>query len=129
MRLGDFPPTGLVLDPAAAPLRRLIRLCAREPVERADLYALLGEVPPAEIDAAVARLLEARILVTADDLDALAADAGLSRFALFLSMFRLGRRGDGRARRAAAYACGGARRGGRSGAPSRCSWRPAGWGG
>jgi molybdopterin/thiamine biosynthesis adenylyltransferase len=88
VRLGDFPPTGLVLDPAAAPLRRLIRLCAREPVERADLYALLGEVPPAEIDAAVARLLEARILVTADDLDALAADAGLSRFALFLSMFR-----------------------------------------
>ncbi|MDA0634192.1 ThiF family adenylyltransferase [Nonomuraea sp. MCN248] len=88
MRLGDFPPTGLILDPAAAPLRRLIRLCAREPVEQADLYALIGEVPPQEIDAAVARLLEARVLVTDDELGALTADTGLSRFALFLSMFR-----------------------------------------
>ncbi|MFG1947092.1 TOMM precursor leader peptide-binding protein [Nonomuraea sp. NPDC048826] len=88
MRLGDFPPTGLILDPAAAPLRRLIWLCAREPVEQADLYALIGEVPPEEVDAAVARLLEARVLVTGEELDALAADAGLSRFALFLSMFR-----------------------------------------
>lgn len=87
-RLGDFPPTGLVLDPAAAPLRRLLRLCAREPVEQADLYALIGDATPEEIDDAVARLLEARVLVTAEELEELAADAGLSRFALFLSMFR-----------------------------------------
>lgn len=87
VRLGDFPPTGRILDPAPAPLRRLIRLCARAPVAQSDLYALIGEVPPAEIDAAVARLLHERVLVTAPEVEALEADARLSRFGLFLAMF------------------------------------------
>ncbi|MGW0481549.1 TOMM precursor leader peptide-binding protein [Nonomuraea sp. NPDC003214] len=87
VRLGDFPPTGQILDPAPAPLRRLIRLCAREPVARGELHALIPEVAPREIDAAVDRLLEARVLVTEDDLGALAADDRLGRFGLFLAMF------------------------------------------
>ncbi|SEN28309.1 TOMM precursor leader peptide-binding protein [Nonomuraea pusilla] len=87
VRLGDFPPTGQILDPAPPPLRRLLRLCAETPVERDALPALVPEVPPAELDAAVERLLAARILVTDADLDVLAADAPLSRLALFLSMF------------------------------------------
>ncbi|MGW0810697.1 TOMM precursor leader peptide-binding protein [Nonomuraea sp. NPDC002799] len=87
MRLGDFPPTAQLLEPAPPPLRRLIRLCARAPVEQSDLYALIGDVPPEAIDAAVGQLRAARILVTGDELDELTADAGRSRFALWLSMF------------------------------------------
>jgi molybdopterin/thiamine biosynthesis adenylyltransferase len=87
VRLGDFPPTGRVLDPAPPPLRRLIRLCAQAPVEQSDLYALIDGVAPEEIDAAVEQLRAARILVTDTDLDALADDARLARFALWLSMF------------------------------------------
>jgi molybdopterin/thiamine biosynthesis adenylyltransferase len=87
VRLGDFPPTGRVLEPAPQPLRRLIRLCAQAPVELSDLYALIDGVTPQEIDAAVERLLAERILVTDADLDTLAADAGRSRLALWLSMF------------------------------------------
>ncbi|MEW9554340.1 TOMM precursor leader peptide-binding protein [Nonomuraea sp. NPDC050783] len=87
VRLGDFPPTGQILDPAPPPLRRLVRLCAEAPVEQAELYELIGDVPPEEIDAAVEQLRAARVLVTADDLDLLAADPELSRFALFLAMF------------------------------------------
>ncbi|NUR88124.1 MAG: ThiF family adenylyltransferase [Nonomuraea sp.] len=87
VRLGDFPPTGQILEPAPPPLRRLLRLCAETPVEQSDLYALLDGVTPAEIDSAVEQLRAARVLVTDADLDTLATDVRLSRFALFLAMF------------------------------------------
>ncbi|MEV4108801.1 hypothetical protein, partial [Nonomuraea sp. NPDC049695] len=87
VRLGDFPPTGQTLERAQPPLRRLIRLCAQAPVEQSDLYALIDDVAPEDIDTAVERLRASRILVTDADLGTLAADAALSRFALWLSMF------------------------------------------
>ncbi|MFI9595132.1 HesA/MoeB/ThiF family protein [Nonomuraea sp. NPDC052265] len=87
VRLGDFPPTGQILDPAPPPLRRLLRLCAETPVEQSDLYALLDDLTPAEIDSAVEQLRAARFLVTDAELVTLAADARLSRFALFMAMF------------------------------------------
>ncbi|MDX3106550.1 HesA/MoeB/ThiF family protein [Nonomuraea angiospora] len=87
VRLGDFPPTGQTLERAQPPLRRLIRLCAQAPVEQSDLYALIDDVTPEDIDTAVEQLRAGRILVTDADLDTLAADAALSRFALWLSMF------------------------------------------
>ncbi|MET9340566.1 TOMM precursor leader peptide-binding protein [Nonomuraea sp. NPDC003804] len=87
VRLGDFPPTGRILSPAEKPLRELFRLCARRPRSRQELYPLLDGVTPGEIDAAIDRLLAARLLVTETDLAALTADDRLSRQALFLSMF------------------------------------------
>ncbi|RJL32502.1 ThiF family adenylyltransferase [Bailinhaonella thermotolerans] len=86
-RLGDFPLTGRVLEPAEEPLRRLLRLCANTPRTRAELHGLIAEVPPGEIDAAVETLLGARVLVDEADVARLTADERLSRQALFLSMF------------------------------------------
>ncbi|MEV4109444.1 ThiF family adenylyltransferase [Nonomuraea sp. NPDC049695] len=87
VRLGDFPPTGQILDPAPPPLRRLIRLCAESPVEQSALHTLIDGVDPEDIDAAVEQLLAARILVTDAELDLLAGEARLSRFGRWLSMF------------------------------------------
>ncbi|GAA2692569.1 hypothetical protein GCM10010412_083550 [Nonomuraea recticatena] len=87
VRLGDFPPTGRVLESAEKPLRALFRLCARKPRSKPELYRLLDGVTPDEIDAAVEQLLAARILVTQEELSALTADERHSRQTLFLSMF------------------------------------------
>ncbi|MEU6799015.1 TOMM precursor leader peptide-binding protein [Nonomuraea wenchangensis] len=87
VRLGDFPPTGQALESAQPALRRLLRLCAQEAVEQSDLYALIGEIAPEEIDDAVAQLRAARILVNEAELDLLTADPRLSRLGLWLSMF------------------------------------------
>ncbi|QFY10868.1 hypothetical protein GBF35_33470 [Nonomuraea phyllanthi] len=87
VRLGDFPPTGQILDPAPPPLRRLIRLCAQSPVEQRELRELVDGVEPADVDAAVEQLRAARILVTDAELEAVTGDARLSRLGLWLSMF------------------------------------------
>lgn len=86
-RLGDFPPTGQILEPVEPPLRDLLRLCATGPRERAELYGRVAGASPEEIDAAVDRLLAARILVRESDTARLIADERRSRQALFLSMF------------------------------------------
>ncbi|MFF3667839.1 TOMM precursor leader peptide-binding protein [Microtetraspora malaysiensis] len=86
-RLGDFPPTGQILEPAEAPLRHLLRLCANTPRSRKELHELIDDISSGEIDAAVDTLLAARVLVGEDDVARLTRDERLSRQALFLSMF------------------------------------------
>jgi len=86
-RLGDFPPTGRILDSVAGPLRELLRLCATAPRRPEELYDRVAGASREEIDAAVDRLLAERILVRESDTARLTADERRCRQALFLSMF------------------------------------------